>query len=459
MKSEKLKLLLNKVVNVNIPNGVYCRGFLTYNSQLECYSVKVIDVTSGNANVGSNITISDIEAEYVTHAEKPKLMGVKRTSLHYRLVKYVFRSSAPTPKTMQNGCPYFWLLLFSIFVVIPLMVFRAIWYMLSFIPKIFDAFLGGLADNWVNSLDDENAYELDRYAKRNQRPLATRLYLRNKSEHYLMQRYVKQKYNLDCYHPDYGKTVEQIKDKWKKWSEEVEREHAKRQDLAYRARTLQELKRDEAKAKWEARTQPITDGIEKIFESIENAWNNIKSLKTLIRRTKQVIGTIITLSALVISYFVAQILTITITWIVQMGVNYWIYLVYGLIGLTALGILILIVIFVGNWLQKIVNQYRQGKKIWYVEPFVWIIWYPVRFIVLGILYGLLYVIYKPLEFLFYTFLLKLVIINLGLLIWGFLKGLWGLFLGSTGIFGEYFSASYSDYCPGIEWIGFDEDSK
>jgi hypothetical protein len=28
---------------------------------------------------------------------------------------------------------------------------------------------------------------------------------------------------------------------------------------------------------------------------------------------------------------------------------------------------------------------------------------------------------------------------------------------SSGIFGEYFGASYSDYCPGIEWVDFDEE--
>jgi len=45
------------------------------------------------------------------------------------------------------------------------------------------------------------------------------------------------------------------------------------------------------------------------------------------------------------------------------------------------------------------------------------------------------------------------------LIW---KGLCALGRGlanSTGVFGEYFGASYSDYCPGIEWEGFDEEEK
>jgi len=35
----------------------------------------------------------------------------------------------------------------------------------------------------------------------------------------------------------------------------------------------------------------------------------------------------------------------------------------------------------------------------------------------------------------------------------FIKGL----VSSTGVFGEYFGASYSDYCPGIEWVDFDDE--
>ena len=30
-------------------------------------------------------------------------------------------------------------------------------------------------------------------------------------------------------------------------------------------------------------------------------------------------------------------------------------------------------------------------------------------------------------------------------------------VNSTGIFGEYFGASYSDYCPGIEWKDCEEE--
>lgn len=36
-------------------------------------------------------------------------------------------------------------------------------------------------------------------------------------------------------------------------------------------------------------------------------------------------------------------------------------------------------------------------------------------------------------------------------------GLRNAFFTFTGIFGEYFGASYSDYCPGIEWDEKEED--
>ncbi len=37
-------------------------------------------------------------------------------SWHYKLVKFILGSAAPTPTNMHNLCPYFWLLVFSILI-------------------------------------------------------------------------------------------------------------------------------------------------------------------------------------------------------------------------------------------------------------------------------------------------------------------------------------------------------
>ena len=53
----------------------------------------------------------------------------------------------------------------------------------------------------------------------------------------------------------------------------------------------------------------------------------------------------------------------------------------------------------------------------------------------------------------FKFILKPIGIFIGKLFVGIVKGIGS----SSGIFGEYFGASYSDYCPGIEWCDFDEE--
>ena len=63
-----------------------------------------------------------------------------------------------------------------------------------------------------------------------------------------------------------------------------------------------------------------------------------------------------------------------------------------------------------------------------------------------------YLVFYPLYFIFVSFLWKLVIVNI---IWGIIQGFGTTLIQSTGIFGEYFSKTKGDYCPGIEWE--DED--
>lgn len=52
---------------------------------------------------------------------------------------------------------------------------------------------------------------------------------------------------------------------------------------------------------------------------------------------------------------------------------------------------------------------------------------------------------------------KIILVNLGLFIWKVLSALGHGIINSTGVFGEYFGASYSDYCPGIEWADVEEE--
>jgi hypothetical protein len=90
---------------------------------------------------------------------------------------------------------------------------------------------------------------------------------------------------------------------------------------------------------------------------------------------------------------------------------------------------------------------------------IYLIWYPVKYIAIVLAYGAVYILWVPVKFFFYTFLWNIVIVNVAMFIYkilsSFVKGL----ANSTGVFGEYFGASYSDYCPGIEWVDTEEPTE
>jgi hypothetical protein len=120
------------------------------------------------------------------------------------------------------------------------------------------------------------------------------------------------------------------------------------------------------------------------------------------------------------------------------------------------GILYILGVFVWGWIEKLINKYHVGKKVWYIEPLIYGLYYPIKYIIFAIGYFLLYVIWIPIKFIFYNFLWEIVLVNTGLFIWKLFRALGRGLANSTGVFGEYFSASYTDYCPGIEWVDVDE---
>ena len=159
MKNQKLELLLNKMVEFNQPGIAQYRGFL-YKNDADGYFIKVIEVDNGSITINEKEYLKESDEQYITHSEKPKLMRVSMKSWHYRLVKYVLRSNAPTPKTMQNGCPYFWLLLFSIFVVIFVLLWHLIKFVFLLIPKALVWGLKKLTNDWIMNVDERQVYDI-----------------------------------------------------------------------------------------------------------------------------------------------------------------------------------------------------------------------------------------------------------------------------------------------------------
>jgi hypothetical protein len=122
-------------------------------------------------------------------------------SWHYRLVKFVLRNNAPTPKTMQNGCPYFWLLIFSLFISPFVVLWKVIKFIFLLIP---DAMLWGLeklVDNWLMSIDETSVFEYNRsqYSKdvKYKMPLTAKLYFEKGNNKDFLDYYLLEKYKID----------------------------------------------------------------------------------------------------------------------------------------------------------------------------------------------------------------------------------------------------------------------
>jgi hypothetical protein len=493
MKIEKLDLLLNKVVEYDQPKKCHFKGFLYHSNS--GYYIKVVETVSGtDIAVNDLIYLKKGEEQYIAHAEKPKLMRVSMKSWHYRLIKFVLRSNAPTPRTMQNGCPYFWLLVFSLFACPFLALWKVFVFLLLLLPKGFLWTLEKAVNAYMYNLEDATAYEYyanGRYGRDKQLPLTVKTFFKMKSDFTgydndeFMDYFLLEKYNLsfDANPDEYKRKKSELSDKWLAWREEIKKRNVEQEkrDFAERERRRAEMiewerRQEIRKAKWDALIKPYKDGINGIAKSIRKTFTfkvkKIKKVKVkkvdfdwknIIKRTKQVVGAVITLILLTATYFVVNGLAygimVAADWC---GHNWEVFAALGCVAII-IGIVYVLYIFITGWVQTIVNKYRGGKKVWYIEPLIYAVYYPLKYAVIVIAYGLLYILWIPIKFILYTFLWKLVIrplsIFLGKWIWRGLCAFGRGLINSTGVFGEYFSASYTDYCPGLEWVDIDEEDK
>jgi hypothetical protein len=474
MKNEKMKLLLNKVVNLyrdeKVENLAFkqttlnCKGFL-YKDE-KGYYIKVVEVEKGSVDINDKVRLVDSDENNVTFSAKPKLMRVSLKSWHYRLIKFVLRNNAPTPQTMQNGCPYFWLLIFAIFACSFVALWKAVKTIVLLIPKLFLSLLKKSVDAWILSLDDVEAYDMYMDEKDSQKmPVTAKIFMDAKDENFFSY-FLDKRYGLNKVTDTkaYQEKTTEIYAEWQKFrnaarekraklnAEQTVKENIKREKLFERER-----KREANQVLWEARIKPFSDGIVKLFTSIRQVFTIKGDTKNLIKRTKQIVGALVTVVLLIAAFLLVETLAFILIAFIDFSVTNW-YLYAGLGGIAIFaGLIYVIGVFVGSWLQKIVNKYKSGKKIWYIEPLIYLFWYPAKYIFLFIMYALLYVIWIPIKYIFYKFLWNTVLVNLGILIWKGLCAFGRGLVNSTGVFGEYFGASYSDYCPGIEWV--DEEQK
>lgn len=356
---------------------------------------------------------------------------------HYKLIKFVLGDAAPTPQNMHNLCPYFWLLIFSMFAVVFVVLIKGIIQTFGKAFVKFDEYIDKLlieptATSWFNKLTD---IEMHRIATDYSR--ISKIYTKSKQgrDDYgnpigrgdLMEKWFTKTYNKSTYTYDENNRKQHgYSDDYQRWNSE---QWAKRHAL--------EEAGQEARRKRLATREKIEKDIN---ETVNNIQTNVQSWTNIINWTKRAFGLIITVIGLIATYFVVNILGRGLLWSIEnfngplLGtISMWTGIV--ILSLAALAGLIYVLRL---WVLYVAEK---GLTLWYAK---------------AIYYPLYYLVYTPLKVVFVDLIYHLILVNIWI---GIASGSKALLLGLlnfSGIFGEYFGASYTDYCPGIEW---EENSK
>ena len=469
MKNDKLQSLLNKLVMLKTDTD-HLKGFL-FKKNGE-YFIKPIEVYAGSAKEAGKFFLKEEHVEFTNFCESPKLMKVSMKSWHYRLMKYILGSNTPTPQTMQNGCPYFWLLVFCLLVTPFVLLWQVFLAFLLGFPYIFYMVIEFIAEITLYFMPEERVAAVEDHGwPGNYRdvPVIAKAHFKH-SGHSFMETFIRVRYGISkTKDPEkYTAKVAELEEKRKLNELEREKTRKLRNEQEFeRDRKEAELariryqKREERRRKSEEFWRPFNEKMEKIGNAISSAMTFDYKKSPIIKRTKQFIGFVVSMIVLAFTVFaviaISWFLTAIIDGLAFAIANWWLYIIYFLVGLALAAVLIGIGYVIFNWMQSIIQKYKMGKKVWYVDGLLYVTAYPVKYFILGLLYLVYYLIWTPVKFIFYDVIYEYLLVPGGRFVWGLMKAFGGIVLGSIGIFGEYFGASKKDYCPGIEWVDTDED--
>lgn len=350
--------------------------------------------------------------------EKIKLVKIKETDWHFRLVKFCWKIN---PKVFRNLCPYFWLVMGSIVAFIPMSLYRGIEWCIGWIKNLLKNYWESYNKEYSQKVYKKYLQSLSKgqiyYLKyQNTIPLETRRYKRfaqfnNKDLNNLL---------LDAIE-EFG-----LKDKdIKKYKEDFSLELKKEEELYERNCKLQL----EAEIKKEKREEKMRELGYKISEYSKHFF---------------------TFLGVLLCGFIGFILLTAFT-------NLWCFFSSLTIDLSRL--MTVLITFVSSAIVGFSMgsctvsylKYREGdikcdpkymigvkKNLYYIPLSIGYGLYHLWHII--ICKPIYYIIYLPI----YVFLIKTVI---GGILMAFITGIKEF----GGIFGDYFNASYSDYCPGIDW--------
>jgi len=364
----------------------------------------------------TKLTKDDISDWVVDKLNEKASVKLSKRSWHYRLLKFVWGEDV---REFNNLCPYYWLMVFNMFVVIFVAPIKGfVW----IIDKFVDAILIPNAKSWAKNMSDMELTSLYDWEEKDvSKPFGYRFLGRGRAMGIWAE-----KNGIDL---NTQEGQDKLYDIIVKNREEISDERMKQKE-----------ERRILKAKRLARTSKISEGFDDSMDSIGAFLSNIFSKITIdfsgiIRWTKRIVGLIITIIGTIGFFYIASWLVKGILWLVANWVWITFFWVIGII--TAVVLFVLLIMGIKAWAEWINDKYNYGNKIWYVEILKWVVFYPIY-----------YLVFWPVYIIFWIVICKFIFVTL---IWGGLKLLWKAIMGFLGIFGEYFGASYTDYCPGIDW--------
>jgi len=376
-------------------------------------------------------------------AQKVKMIKLKKFGWHYKIQKFVFGSVvSANPTSFKNLCPYFWMLslalLFSPFVAIA----KALLYPMKIAADYSIRTIQPTAEDWLSDANEFKFYMYLEGWNTNSKDIPLVVKEKYKTKSKAIESWIQTKFGAK---PTEMSAIQ--KTNFKKW----------KYQMAMR-RTAAEAKRRELKRIREANKAKIVSSIQKRMSSLDkiglvlttfgNWLVEIFSFKTpeaIIRFSKKLFGGIITLFLFAASYIVVTIL-VRLTMLSIGAFNLATFLsVLGWIGTAIVGIGLVVLI---AYLIALLIKYLESREDnpWWVKAGL-VIGNGVRWFAMTI-------IWLPIYFIFVSVLWNFVAVSL---IGGAFKSFGRMLVAVTGVFGEYFSASYNDYCPGIEWV--DENGK
>lgn len=386
--------------------------------------------------------------------EKTKHIQLSTDQWHYKLIKFVFGKMTPDPTTMVNLCPYFWILIASLFLVVFITPFKLLGWLLKW---IFEEIIASIerqeesrSRRWVSGLSKVEALELYSQATEGYEEYLRSRFLRipkriaeKTSKWGLLDKWARsQGYNASD--PDYKEKLEEafklVREERKTLLAELDGIRSEKWKKDAEKRRCKEDRERKIEERMDSITNIFNPSIKKVKKALTFKANDYTSI---IKITKQFVGLLLTGILAVATFFLVQLTLWFIFWLINIW--YWPNIVYflGCFGAAIVIIAALVgLAYLIQYLSEKAKEYREDNDIiiWYVRPFI--------YLDIGTYSFGKFVFYYPGRFIFYSFLWKCIVVGL---IYGILKSFWNAIIKAIGIFGEYFGSSYTDYCPGIKW--------